>query len=190
MRKIILTVLMLSMLTAHVYAAEADPIAQAKILLDQYAAQVKYVQSENAILREEMRKAGIKIPLSAFSGVTQTTISGSTGAIVMATGTTVSPPISPLPIVSGEVSFVAFERTYGTLYTPFVKKITSDWDKIVTAYSLPKTARIGGYEFVQTGALDHVFVDIIYTGSLTGTGIYDAKILYQFDKTTYARKLI
>jgi hypothetical protein len=60
----------------------------------------------------------------------------------------------------------------------------------VTAYSLPKTARIGGYEFVQTGALDHVFVDIIYTGSLTGTGIYDAKILYQFDKTTYARKLI
>ncbi len=38
--------------------------------------------------------------------------------------------------------------------------------------------------------MDHVYVDIIYTGSVTGTGIYDAKILYQFDKTTFARKLI
>lgn len=58
------------------------------------------------------------------------------------------------------------------------------------AYAMPKNAYIGGYEFVTTGALDHVFVDIIYTGSVSGTGIFDAKILYQFDKMTYARKLI
>lgn len=43
---------------------------------------------------------------------------------------------------------------------------------------------------MKTDAHDHVFVDIIYTGSLSGTGIYDAKILYQFDKKTFARKLI
>ena len=30
----------------------------------------------------------------------------------------------------------------------------------------------------------------MYTGSIAGTGFYDAKILYQFDKTTFARKLI
>jgi hypothetical protein len=194
MRKILLIVLVLSTLMAHVSATESDPIAQAKTLLDQYAAQVKYVQSENAILREEMRKAGIKIPLSAFSGIVQTAIPVATGSIMTASGTpqmsTVLPaPVAPV-IVSGEVSFVLFERTYGTAYTPFVKRIISDWDKIVSAYALPKTARIGGYEFVQTWALDHVFVDIVYTGSVTGTGIYDAKILYQFDKTTYARKLI
>jgi hypothetical protein len=177
---------------AHVSATESDPIAQAKALLDQYSAQIKYVQAENAILREEMRKAGIKIPLSAFSGANVTsTPTNTTSTPVVASGST---PVTPTPPVvnstSGEVSFALFEKTYGTLYTPFVKKIISEWDKIVTAYSLPKTARIGGYEFVQTGALDHVFVDIIYTGSMTGTGIYDAKILYQFDKTTYARKLI
>lgn len=55
---------------------------------------------------------------------------------------------------------------------------------------MPKSAYIAGYEFVQSGSLDHVFVDINYTGSVSATGSYDAKILYQFDKTTYARKLI
>lgn len=190
MRKILLTLILITTLVTQASATESDPITQAKILLDQYAAQIKYVQSENAILREEMRKAGIKIPLSAFSGVVQTTVSVATGAVMISTGTTVSIPVPPTATVSGEVSFVAFERSYGTLYTPFVKKIISEWDKIVTAYALPKMARIGGYEFVQSGTLDHVFVDIIYTGSMTGTGIYDAKILYQFDKTTYARKLI
>ena len=91
---------------------------------------------------------------------------------------------------SGEISVATIEKTHGASYAGFIKRIISEWDKVRDAYAMPKCARIGGYEFVQSGALDHVFIDIIYTGSVSGTGIFDAKILYQFDKTTYARKLI
>ena len=67
MRKIILLVLLLVSSLANVTAADLDPIAQTKALLDQYSARVKYLEIENAILREEMRKAKIQIPLSLFS---------------------------------------------------------------------------------------------------------------------------
>ncbi len=64
-----------------------------------------------------------------------------------------------------------------------------DWSKVRTAYDLPGTALIAGYEFVQTGALDHVFVGVISREAYTGS-LYEYKILYQFDTKTYARKLI
>ena len=38
--------------------------------------------------------------------------------------------------------------------------------------------------------MDHVFVDVIYSGTVALWGVYDAKILYQYDKKTFARKLI
>lgn len=57
----------------NVFALDIDPITQTKLLLDQYAARVKFLESENSILREEMRKAGIQIPLSVYSGAIQTT---------------------------------------------------------------------------------------------------------------------
>ena len=194
MRKILLVAIVILSSLHSVVAADIDPIAQTKALLDQYSTRVKYLEVENAILREEMRKAGIKIPLSLFSGaiqtgtstltpVTPTTPVATTGSTT--TGTTISPVTA-----SGEISFANIEKNYGVSYAGFIKRIISEWDKIVQAYGMPKWARIWGYEFVATGALDHVFVDIIYTGSTSGTGIYDAKILYQFDKTTYARKLI
>jgi hypothetical protein len=53
-------------------------VTQMKIILDQYAAKIKYLEVENAVLREEVRKAGIQIPLSAFSAGATTT--GSTVA--------------------------------------------------------------------------------------------------------------
>ena len=197
MRKIILLVLLLVSSLANVTAADLDPIAQTKALLDQYSARVKYLEIENAILREEMRKAKIQIPLSLFSWAIQTETSSITPVtptpIVVSTGsiTPVGPttPVAPVT-ASGAISVATIEKNHGASYAGFIKRIISEWDKVRDAYAMPKWARIGGYEFVQSGALDNVFVDIIYTGSVSGTGIFDAKILYQFDRTTYARKLI
>lgn len=173
-------------------AADIDPIAQTKALLDQYSARVRSLEAENAILREEMRKAGIKIPLSAYSGVVQTNNIPVVSDTPIATATTSTVTGTTLPVVttSGEINFSEIEKIHGPVYTGFIKRIISEWDKVRDAYLMPKNAHIGGYELVVTGALDHVFVDIVYTGSITGTGIYDAKILYQFDKKTFARKLI
>ena len=191
MQKIFLTsILFLSMIGSAI-AADIDPIAQTKALLDQYSARVKSLEAENTILREEMRKAGIKIPLSAYSGVVQTNTVPvvidtpiSTGSTSVITGTT-----APVVTTSGEINFSEIEKVHGSVYTGFIKRIISEWDKVRDAYLMPKDAHIGGYEFVVQGNLDHVYIDIIYTGS-TGSGIYDAKLLYQFDKTTFARKLI
>jgi hypothetical protein len=70
-----------------------------------------------------------------------------------------------------------------------VTKIRTDWTSIKTAYQIPATALIGGYEFVSTGSDNHVFVDIVYAPK-SGSGVYDAKLLYEYDVTTFKRKLI
>jgi hypothetical protein len=83
-------------------SAEAESmVTQMKTILDQYAVKIRALEVENAVLREEIRKAGIQIPLSAFSGVTAittapttttptstgTTAVTSTGTAVVSTGT-------------------------------------------------------------------------------------------------------
>ncbi len=191
MQKILLTSILFLSLLGSAIAADIDPIAQTKALLDQYSARVRSLEAENTILREEMRKAGIKIPLSAYSGVIQTTTSPISGDTPIATGTTstVTGTTAPVLTTSGEINFSEIEKTHGPTYTGFIKRIISEWDKVRDAYLMPKNAHIGGYEFVAQGDLDHVYIDIVYTGS-TGSGIYDAKLLYQFDKKTFARKLV
>lgn len=67
MRKLLLVAIIVLSSITTVIAADLDPIAQAKALLDQYSTRVRALETENAILREEMRKAGITIPLSLFS---------------------------------------------------------------------------------------------------------------------------
>jgi cell division protein FtsB len=67
MRKIIFVALILISSLSSVVAADLDPIAQTKALLDQYSSRVRSLEAENSILREEMRKANIKIPLALFS---------------------------------------------------------------------------------------------------------------------------
>lgn len=80
------------------------------------------------------------------------------------------------------------QTQYGADVGGFIARIQTEWKDIRNAYKLPENANIGGYEFVQKDANDHVFVDIVFgTGT---TGIYDAKILYQYDKSTFKRKLI
>lgn len=168
MRKIILLVLLFVSSLSHVVAADLDPITQTKALLDQYSARVKYLEAENMILREEMRKAGIKIPLALFSGAIQTESSsgissGSQTSIVIVSGTTNTGTVPPPVTASGEVSFVSIEKIYGASYTGFIRRLISEWNKVRDAYAMPKDAYIAGYELVQSGALDHVFVDINYT---------------------------
>ncbi len=187
MQKIVLATILFISLVGSAVAVDVDPITQTKLLLDQYSARVKYLEAENAILREEMRKAGIQIPLSLFSWAILTDIVTTSAA---QTGSVSVDTTTPTMVASGEISYSDIEKTYWVTYTGFIKRIISEWDKVRDAYVMPKVAHIGWYEFVNTWALDHVYVDIVYTGSVSGTGVYDAKLLYQFDKSTYARKLI
>lgn len=192
MKKIlIISIVFLSSITTT-FATDIDPIAQTKALLDQYASRVRFLEAENAILREEMRKAGIKIPLDIYSGAIQTNLPPTSVVVapttVIATGTTSSGVIPANSSI--ETAFSNIEKLHGTTYGGVIRRLVSEWSKVREAYAMPKNAYIGGYEFVISWALDHVFVDIMYTGSIAGTGFYDAKILYQFDKTTFARKLI
>lgn len=86
MQKLVLISIVFLSLIGSAFALDTDPIVQTKLLLDQYSARVKTLENENAILREEMRKAGIQIPLSLFSGAIQTAVS--TGSVVTSGNTT------------------------------------------------------------------------------------------------------
>lgn len=144
-----------------------------------------------------MRKAGIQIPLSVYSGAIQTTSvpTNATSSIPavpsVASWSIASWVVSTVPSdMNTEEMIASIEKLYNASYAGFAKRIISEWSKVRDAYSMPTDARIGWYEFVLSGALDYVFVDVTYSWSNTGSGIFDAKILYQFDKTTFARKLI
>ena len=111
-------------------------------LISQYESQLKYLQAENSVLRNEISKAGIKIPLSEFSGAvsvtTPTTVTGTT-----TTTTTRS--------VSGEFDAALgnIETAHGKKYRGFIAGITPNWSAIKNAYKLPEDASILGYEFVK-----------------------------------------
>jgi hypothetical protein len=71
-------------------SADVDSMVnQMKSSIDQYATRIKYLEQENAILRNEVMKAGIKIPLSVYSGT----------GIITSTGTSMN--ISTAPILAG-----------------------------------------------------------------------------------------
>lgn len=163
-----------------------ETLKQLIILVSQYDSRIKYLESENALLKTEMMKAGIKIPLTDYSwAIIATPSVTQTIPAVYLTGI-LTPPPPPVDQTGALLSWVTGQ--YGRDVWGFITRIQKDWKDIRKAYKLPENAQIGGYEFVQTGSNDHVFVDIIFG---TGTnGIYDAKILYQFEKSEYKRKLI
>ncbi len=195
MRKIILLTLCLFLpLGTFAEATNTDTdviISQMKAILDQYGARVKALEAENAILRNEMMKAGIKIPLSAFSGAIITTVSPATS---VATGSPASSSTGSTPTVSSSTGvsdevFVTISKQHSPRYASFIQKVRSDWPGILSAYKLPQTAFIWGYEFVKQGNDNHAFVDIVFSGT-TVSGVYDAKILYEYHTGTYQRKLV
>ncbi len=191
MTKILLALLILlsplALAAETTVSTDADGmVTQMKAILDQYAVRIKTLEVENNILREEMRKAGIKIPLSVYAPAILQTPSTSTK-----TGATTPPPVSTSTgtVVTSSVVVDNIATQYGTRYAGFVGKIHTDWAGIQWAYKLPATSYIGGYEFVKQGADNHTFVDIIYDAK-TATGTYDAKILYEYNTGTYQRKLV
>jgi len=164
-------------------------VTQMKAILDQYATRIKYLEVENAVLREEVRKAGIQIPLSAYSGaIIQTNTSTTITTPTTSTGTTTAITTTPSSAsISGSIATLTTQ--YGARYAGFIARIHSEWTGIQWAYKLPTTAYIGGYEFVKQWSDNHVFVDIVYDVA-TATNAYDAKILYEYNTGTYQRKLV
>lgn len=142
-----------------------ETLKQLILLVSQYDARIKSLEVENNILKNEMVKAGIKIPLSEYSGAIVLT-GGSvtipttylTGILAQNTGSVLTSVAS----LSGNVLSEQFKNQYGSEVSGFITRIQKEWKDIRTAYKLPMNANIGGYEFVQSGAKDHVFVDIVF----------------------------
>lgn len=189
--KISFTLLFIALVSPLVSSAESpnlsseETLKQLILIVSQNESRIKYLESENALLRNEMVKAGIKIPLSDYSGAVMQNTGATKIPSVYLTGI-LTPPPTPISVTGALL--VQLTKEYGKDIGGFILRIEREWRDIRNAYQLPMNAQIGGYEFVQSGAMDHVFVDIVYG---TGTaGIYDAKILYQFEKSEYKRKLV
>lgn len=162
------------------------------LLISQYETRIKQLEAENAVLRNEMMKAGIKIPLSDYSGVvvSQVVVVPSNPIVIPVTVTW-----SQIDAGTGLVNQAIASNseselisTYGKDVAEFIKKVNTDWKSIKEYYKFHSWSRIAGYEFVQSWANDHVFVDIVI-GTWT-TWVYDMKVLYQFEKKEYKRKLL
>lgn len=164
-------------------------LAQMSLLVAQYESRIKQLESENSILRNEMTKANIKIPLADYSGAIAqplpTMASGQSSTIPA----TLSGTSSSWEASISANSLAQITARYGAQSAGFISRINKEWSAIKSAYSFSDNAHLAGYEFVQTGAQDFVFTDIT-VGTGARTGVYDIKILYQFDKTDYKRKLI
>jgi hypothetical protein len=110
MQKILLSILILlsplALSAETTVSADADSmVSQMKTILDQYAVRIKTLEVENNILREEMRKAGIKIPLSVYSG-----------AILQSPSTTQTTVVVPTQVVSTPVKTGSITDSISTQY--------------------------------------------------------------------------
>lgn len=140
--RIFLCLLVLFPTSSFAVSGMLDPtttVDQLSLLIKQYTVLISQLQAENTILKNEMMKANIKIPLSDFSGAiaqtlpTQLTTATSTSAVL------------PLTTTSSVSSITNPE------YRSFVTQIHKDWTAIQKAYALPEGSYLAGYEFVQTG---------------------------------------
>lgn len=182
-----------AMWQTSITASETESmVSEMKKILDQYAAKIKYLELENSILREEIRKAWIQIPLSAFSGAINTTPASSSDLATQnqSGGTlSLSGSQSNNNKILSDAMIDTIKKNYGERYSGFVTRIHAEWEWIRWAYKFPVTSYIGWYEFVKQGADNHAFVNIVYDRT-TATNAYDAKILYEYNTGTFQRKLI
>lgn len=116
-------------------------VDQLTLLLRQYDTRIKQLEAENAVLKQEIMKAGIKIPLSDFSGAIATAL-----PTKVETSSGMS-TVSPLSVVTAS----GFLSISNPDERAFVTQIHKDWTSIQKAYSLPSGSRLAGYEFVQSG---------------------------------------
>lgn len=184
-----ISVIVLAPITVFAQSNIVNPtelVKQMQSLLSQYNERIRALEAENQLLRNLMAKHEIQIPLEDY-----TKLMASTGTITAAptlnsansaTGTTVDLTKQPAKNTAVTASVTPLQKG-------FIDQINKDWAGIRGAYQFPENAWIGGYEFVKSAAGNNVFVDIVYGGG-TPEGAYNAKLLYEFDKTTFKRKLI
>ena len=153
---------------AQVTSSPTELVKKMQELLNQYSERIQALEGENKMLREAMAQHNIQIPLADFQKNVAAT--GSTNAPSTNTANATNPGSTELQ-------------------KGFINQIRLDWPAIREAYGMPANARIGMYEFVKNEAENNAFADIIY-GDGTPEGAYNAKLLYEFDKTTFKRKLI
>lgn len=153
---------------AQVTSSPTELVKKMQELLNQYSERIQALEGENKMLREAMAQHNIQIPLADFQKNVVAT--GSTNVLSTNTANATNPGSTELQ-------------------KGFINQIRLDWPAIREAYGMPANARIGMYEFVKNEAENNAFADIIY-GDGTPEGAYNAKLLYEFDKTTFKRKLI
>lgn len=182
--KKIVTVLAIALFPAAVFAqsgtlSPTELVKQMQGLLNQYSERIRVLEAENQLLRNIMAKNEIQIPLEEYSKILNSTGTISAAPTLNSATNTNTTTTQPTIITS----------SLSTIQKGFIDQINKDWEGIRGAYGFPADARIGGYEFVKNESGDDVFVDIIF-GNGTPEGAYNAKILYQFDKITFKRKLV
>lgn len=153
---------------AQVTSSPTELVKKMQELLNQYSERIQALEGENKMLREAMAQHNIQIPLADFQKNVAAT--GSTNVTSTNTANATNPGSTELQ-------------------KGFINQIRLDWPAIREAYGMPANARIGMYEFVKNEAENNAFADIIY-GDGTPEGAYNAKLLYEFDKITFKRKLI
>lgn len=153
---------------AQVTSSPTELVKKMQELLNQYSDRIQALEGENKMLREAMAQHNIQIPLADFQ------------KNVAATGSTNVPSTNTANATNPGST---------ELQKGFINQIRLDWPAIREAYGMPANARIGMYEFVKNEAENNAFADIIY-GDGTPEGAYNAKLLYEFDKITFKRKLI
>jgi hypothetical protein len=117
-------------------------------IITEYETLIKRLQSENDILRFEMAKAGMKIPMVALSGV------ANTGSVSSQSGSTpipITPPSSTSPSLSASAkSLTEISAKHGKDVAEFISRINQDWPAIRSHYAFSNSARLAGYELVQS----------------------------------------
>jgi hypothetical protein len=144
-----------------------EAIANLRSIIAQNEARISALESENSTLRSTLESRGL------LSG------SGRIPAFV-------DPRV---PLDSSEANLITISSQYSEKYAGMIRRMQNEWEAVRTNYQFPKMALIGQYEFVDTGAVNAVFVDIIFSGG-TLSGSYDAKLLYSYDSVSFERKLI
>lgn len=187
MKKIIILIVLM-LLPLGVFADTSSDtdviITQMKSILDQYGARVKALEAENTILRNEIMKAGIKIPLTIYSSAIVGDIMTSSGIVLALQTSTWINTASGAQTLLNQIA-----TQYSSQYAWFITRIHTDWTGIQGAYKMSSGSSISGFEFIKRGNNNNVFVDITYPGS-TASWVYDAKILYEYSTGTFQRKLI
>ena len=176
-----------TVILAQAPISSSDLIRQMQTLLDQYNQRIQFLEAENNLLKNTLAKHQISIPTDEYNKAMS--VVNNNSAKQPLTNTSSSSSQISTPDSLQKAQNLAITTPVTSLQKGFINQINKDWKGIKWAYSFPENAWIGGYEFVKNDAGNNVFVGIVF-GDGTPEGAYHAKLLYEFDKKTFNRKLI